>query len=809
MGFIEKELRSSLENPQTPLRFPAEWLLDMYNGGRTDSGIRVSQLTALQIGTVRTCVQLIGGTIGSLPFHIYESKPSTNGHRARTIAYDHPMYDMIHLKPNSEMVHKTFIQTLLAHCLLWANGYAEIQRDKAGNPIALWPRNPGKTRPYRLLKPLQIGGDMCPQGEMVYVTTDGLSDYDQSDKDAMGLSRSERILLKEDMIHIPGLSLDGRIGLDVVEYARQTFGLALAMEKYAGKFFGNGGRTSMIIKVPGNVSKEQRDKIRQSYQEALGGENMLRPIVLTQGVDIEPISIKQNEAQFIESKQMEKEEICALFHVPPHMVGLLERTARANAEQFAQEFWQFCLLPWCEGINQEFKVKLLPENTLGRPGKKYVFDFDADRIIRGDSDARQKYAASMFAIGAFSPNDIREYEGKNPIDNPAADKTYVPVNMMELGGAPPEPNAPGTNPANPKDPGTSKPPIGKDSLTMDFGTGGSAHMRPDTLPNLPDVLQQRYSTVYSPLFRDAFTRLLAKKKIDSAALYRHFAPVLTAISADLASEVSLQLRVEKPLEDLFGTFIKDYVGSMAKRASDWTEESAKPELDRAIKAIGIAAFEAIGGHKGKATFRSIEFREALTTDPVAYIVEHADTDYVDAGKMHGEDDISLNARGQVQAQAAADWLKANVPVVRFVVSSDLKRALETAAPIAEAFGVNVVSDRSLRPLKIGDLSGQPDEKLMPYIKDPALAIPNGETVNNYIARSPVFDYLGGGDPNHPTVLVLHSLSIAATIDKAETGDPLKNLLQIKKQVKSGGILAVRRDPADKSRYSIDVAFEGK
>src|SRR5579863_3359796 len=329
MGFWHGfwETRSSLENPQTPLSFPAEWLLDIYNGGRTDAGIRVSQLTALQTIVIKRCVELISATIAALPQHIYEVKPGANGHKTRTVADDHPDYDKIHSRPNEEMTHKTLMETWVAHALLWGNGYVEVVWSKGGEVLGLWPRNPGKTRPYRLLQPLRIeggteGSKVYPAGQLVYVTTDGMQDYDMSDQDGAGLTRAERIILPENILHLPGLSLDGRIGMDTIEYARQAVGRKLAMEKYGSKFFGNGGRTSMIINLPGNISQEQRDAARKSYQEAMGGDNFLRPIVVTSGIKLEPIEVKANEGQFIETETATATELCALFGVPGHMVNL-------------------------------------------------------------------------------------------------------------------------------------------------------------------------------------------------------------------------------------------------------------------------------------------------------------------------------------------------------------------------------------------------------------------------------------------------------------------------------------------------------
>jgi len=808
-SLLDYEVRSSLENPQTPLSFPAEWLLDIYNGGRTDSGIRVSQLTALQTIVIKRCVELVAATIAALPQHIYEVKPGANGHKTRTIADDHPDYDKIHSRPNNEMTHKTMMETWVAHALLWGNGFVEIIWSKGGEVLGLYPRNPGKTRAYRLLHALTLSGGwegtkVYPQGTLVYVTTDGISDYDQSETDAAGLSRAERVILPENMLHLPGLSLDGRIGMDTIEYARQAVGRKLAMEKFGSKFFGNGGRTSMIIKLPGTLSQEQRDAARKSYQEALGGENMMRPIVLTSGVEIEPIEIKANEGQFVETEQATANELCTLFGVPGHMVGIMEKTSRANTEQFAQEFYQYCLFPWLEAINQEFKAKLLDEPAkIGRPGKKYTFDFDITSLIRPDSDARQKFYSTGFSTGSLSPNDIRSMEKMNPRTDPGGDKYYVPVNVMVADGSEPPPaaNDPGNNPANPGSPDKQ----GKNGVpSMDLGPSGGAMHSENPIPPtsyLPDVLQQRYKAVYFPIFSDAFNRALAKKKPTSDQLFHTFAPVLTAISADLLGEVARMIRQEKPKDDVMASFVKEYTGAMAKRFAAWKPESVKHELDRAVRAIGAAAFKEMGWAQMQ-QFRS----QPIGGKPVAYIVEHGATEYTESGKMHGDNDPDLNAKGQAQSAKAAAWLKENAPAVRMVYSSDLKRAVQTAQPIADVYNVKVQQDRELRPMRIGDLSGKPESELKPYLDNPDLSIPNGDNVSGFaMGRGKrALTYVHDARPEQQIVLVLHSMNIATTTDSIEHDDPIKNLLETKAELSQGGIMSVWR--MDDGSYQLHVEY---
>src|SRR5574337_1263402 len=146
MGVLEAlkrgyhEFRSSLENPSTPLSYPAEWLLDIFNGGRTDAGIRVSEMTALQVGAVLSCVNIISGGIAALPLHVME-RLVTDHRIAKRIAVNHNLYDVLFNEPNPEMSAFTFKKTLQTHALLWGNAYAEIERNGAGQVIGLWPRN--------------------------------------------------------------------------------------------------------------------------------------------------------------------------------------------------------------------------------------------------------------------------------------------------------------------------------------------------------------------------------------------------------------------------------------------------------------------------------------------------------------------------------------------------------------------------------------------------------------------------------------------------------------------------------------------
>jgi HK97 family phage portal protein len=422
------ERRTSIENPQTPLSFPAEWLLDIFNGGRTDSGIRVSEMTALQIGTVFACVNLIANGVATLPLVVYEKIASAN-RDAKKRATAHPLYDPLRLTPNPEMSAHTWLKTVLAHCLLWGNGYCELQRDNAAQVIAIWPRNPARTRPIRNTQPVRIEGDVLPAGTLLYETTESLfNDSDPTAADNMDMNDfhvgHRRIVLAEDMIHVPGLSLDGRLGQSTVYLARQIMGLALATEKYGAKFFGNGARPAGILTIPDSLEDKAIENLRRSWQEAHGGENAFKVAVLEQGVKFEKMASTPEEGQMNATRQYQRTEICAVFGVPVHMVAASDKGAgKSNVEQQSIEFVQYCLGPWLNALEQEFKRKLF----VGRSAN-YFAKFDVRKLLYPDADSRAKFYASGKQWGYLNSNDIRELEDLNPIEN--GDLYWAPVNMQ-------------------------------------------------------------------------------------------------------------------------------------------------------------------------------------------------------------------------------------------------------------------------------------------------------------------------------------------------------------------------------------------
>lgn len=428
------EKRSSLENPSTPLSYPAEWLLDIFNGGRTDSGLRVSEMTALQTAAVFQCVTIIANGIASNDLNVYQ-RILENGRVAKKIAFDHPLFDLLNNEPNPEMTSSVWRMTMMVHILLWGNGYTEIEYNGAGKIIALWPRNPSRTRPVRITQGITYQGTYYPVGTLMYETYETMGDSQVIDsQDLSDKFGTRRIVLAEDMLHIPGLSLDGRVGQDVIILARQAVGLSLATEKYAAKFFGNGAIPTGLLTAPGDMSEIQWETLRRSWNESHGGENSHRTGVLPPGVVYTKTGATPNEGQMLESRAAQVAEIARFFNVPPHMVGInADDAGKSTVEQSSIEFGLFCLGPHIVKWQQELQRKLF--HKVGQAANKYIAAFDTRKLMYPDAESRSAFYGSGKQWGYLTTNDIHELEGMNPVEDGSGDKLWMPNNMVDAGMA--------------------------------------------------------------------------------------------------------------------------------------------------------------------------------------------------------------------------------------------------------------------------------------------------------------------------------------------------------------------------------------
>ncbi len=379
-----------------------------FMGGST-SGKRVNERSAMQMTAVYSCVRILSEAIAQLPLHVYEYT-DTGGRKAT----EHPLYFLLHDEPNTEMTSFVFRETLMTHLLLWGNAYAQIIRNGKGEIIALYP-----------LMPDRMKVDRDERGQLYY-------EYLSSADDAPINGKQSTVkLTSSDVLHIPGLGFDGLVGYSPIAMAKNTIGMAIACEEYGAKFFANGAQPSGVLEHPGTLKDPAR--VRESWQSTFGGShNANKVAVLEEGMKYTPISISPEQAQFLETRKFQINEIARIFRVPPHMVGDLEKSSFSNIEQQSLEFVKYTLDPWVSRWEQSIKRRLF---TLEEK-QKYFVKFNVDGLLRGDYQSRMNGYAIGRQNGWMSANDIRELENLDRIPaEDGGDLYLINGNMTKLADA--------------------------------------------------------------------------------------------------------------------------------------------------------------------------------------------------------------------------------------------------------------------------------------------------------------------------------------------------------------------------------------
>jgi HK97 family phage portal protein len=399
---------------------------DIFNGGRTDSGVRVSEMSSLQVGTIYSCVNILSDGVASLPWHIY-SHGESEGRDSKELARNNPLYDLIRHQPNPEMNMVALLKVMMVHVVLWGNAFVEIERSKTtAQPVALWPRSPHKTRAIRLIQPMMLEGDLLTSGTMLYETNDAYRGGDMLEsKDSYVQLCQRRLILAEDMIHVSGLSLDGRVGQSLTWACRQAIGLSMAAEKYAAKFFGNGARPAGVLTFPNKQDDDVIENIRRSWAEGHGGENVHKVAVLEEGVKFEKIAATPEEGQLLDTRKFQRQELAAMFGVPLFLLGEVEKSGKSNVEQTALSFLTFGLNPWIVKFEEAFTTKLFPLKGGKRPA--YFVAADTRKLTYPDADSRAKLYAAGRQWGFLNGDDIRAMEDMNPITDGSGKVYWAPV----------------------------------------------------------------------------------------------------------------------------------------------------------------------------------------------------------------------------------------------------------------------------------------------------------------------------------------------------------------------------------------------
>jgi len=376
--------------------------------GHATSDVNVNERTAMQTAAVYACIRVLSEAIASLPLQLYKY----NG-KGAVVADDHPLYDVLHSVPNAEMTSFVFRETLMSHLLLYGNAYAQIIRDSTGQIKELYPLLPDKMDVSR-----------NEAGEIYYT-------YWREKDEANSEDKGSGVTLRYDeVLHIPGLSFDGLTGYSPIALAKNVIGMAIATEDYGAAFFRNGATPGGILEHPGSLNKEAPEEIRNTWEGLFVGKGAHRIAVLEDGMKFHVVGIPPDQAQFLETRRYQLNEIARIFRVPPHMIGDLERSTFSNIEQQSLEFLKYSVDPWLKRWEQQM------EKTLLTPAERKTHEirFNVDGLLRGDYMTRMRGFAIARQNGWMSANEIRSLDRQMPIaEEFGGDRFYINGNMVEMG----------------------------------------------------------------------------------------------------------------------------------------------------------------------------------------------------------------------------------------------------------------------------------------------------------------------------------------------------------------------------------------
>ncbi len=355
----------------------------------------VSPHAALSSTPVWAAVNLVAGTIGSLPLILYRGMPDGGKERAR----DLPLYDLLRWQPNSFQTAVEFFEMGQGHLCLRGNAFARLEVNRTDELVSIVPLHPDRMK----LKLLD----------------DGVIEYHYE----QGIG-TPRVFSSEEILHVKGLSSDGLIGYSPITVAAGTIALSNAAENYGSRFFENSATPSGILSHPGKLKPEARSNIKKSWQSAHGSGKQHSVALLEEGLSWTALSVSPEEAQFLETRKFQAEEIARLFNVPPHLLMLLDRSTFSNVVEQNKSFAINCIRPWAIRWEQAIRKSILE-----RFGDRGLF---SESLLRPDTMARAQANQILLQNGALTIDEWRARENLNPLDSRAGEVHWMPLNIAPV-----------------------------------------------------------------------------------------------------------------------------------------------------------------------------------------------------------------------------------------------------------------------------------------------------------------------------------------------------------------------------------------
>ncbi len=399
------EKRASLENPSTSLSDPANWLFGAFGAYPTSSRIVVTESNVTQITAFWSAVGTLSDTIGELPIKLIQTKKDGETKEIK----NHRTLPLLTLSPNPMMNAIVLRSTAQSHTLTWGNSYIWIRRNRAREPLDLWPLMPHDTKP------------IIENGKLWF------------DTKLAGLGQTR--LAAADVLHIPAIARNGIHGMSIVREQREMLGSIIATQKFGAKFFANGAKAGGLISYPGKV--RDPDKVRESIERAAGGDNVHGMLVLDSAAKYEQFSIPPEDAQFLQTREFGVDEVARMFRLPLHFLNKMGQATFNNLEAMGTHFAQYTMMPWIVRHEQEYSRKLLTTAEISR-GMRFKFNLSA--LMRGDIKTRSEVYAKGIVNGWMTRNEVRRLEDMNALEG--LDDPLIPLNLGVVGEEPPPPPEP-------------------------------------------------------------------------------------------------------------------------------------------------------------------------------------------------------------------------------------------------------------------------------------------------------------------------------------------------------------------------------
>lgn len=343
--------------------------------GRTKAGVVITPDNALTISAVWACIRFLSQSIASLPWAVIDDSTKM------PVSLSVPAQKVID-RPSSEWSSMQFRETLMLWALRRGNGYAEIERDTLGRPMAMHPIHPDRVVVMRTVE----------TGELFYTVY-------------QGSGSAPVIIPMMDMFHLRGMG-EGPVGLSVIAYAAESLGWAKAVQIFGSSFFGEGATPAGVVTMKRPLTPDGLTALRKEFQKVYSGsKNAGKTAFLDNDMEYKPLTVDPNKGQFIETNQFLIDEVCRWFGVPPHKIYKLLNATFSNIEHQSIEVVTDSLRPWAKRIEDETRYKLLGQNRGG-----YTNKINLKGMLTGDTAARLQWYREMRNIGVFDVDEIRDFE---------------------------------------------------------------------------------------------------------------------------------------------------------------------------------------------------------------------------------------------------------------------------------------------------------------------------------------------------------------------------------------------------------------